>query len=103
MSVFELDTVKARAGSAIVNGHIPVPMVVMMWMGQSRRVMGKLTISGRGGCNRIASNATDRIQGFLSFSCFAPVYFTWLQSRMNQARLVGSITSGRESSAQETR
>ena len=48
MSVFELDPIKALVWSAIVNGVISVPiMVVMMWIGQSRRVMGELTISGR--------------------------------------------------------
>lgn len=34
--------------SAIVNGVISVPiMVVMMWIGQSRRIMGEWTLSGR--------------------------------------------------------
>lgn len=48
MSVFELDPIKALVWSAIVNGVISVPiMVVMMWIGQSKRVMGELTISGR--------------------------------------------------------
>lgn len=48
MSVFELDPIKALVWSAIVNGVISVPiMVVMMWIGQSRRVMGDLTMSGR--------------------------------------------------------
>ena len=48
MSVFELDPIKALLWSAIVNGVISVPiMVVMMWIGQSPRVMGSLTISGR--------------------------------------------------------
>jgi NRAMP (natural resistance-associated macrophage protein)-like metal ion transporter len=48
MSVVELDPIKALVWSAIVNGVISVPiMVVMMWIGQSRRIMGELTISGR--------------------------------------------------------
>lgn len=48
MSVFELDPIKALVWSAIVNGVISVPiMVVMLWIGQSRRVMGELTISPR--------------------------------------------------------
>jgi len=48
MSVFELDPIKALVWSAIVNGVISVPiMVVMMWVGQSDRVMGALTMSGR--------------------------------------------------------
>jgi Mn2+/Fe2+ NRAMP family transporter len=48
MSLFELDPIKALVWSAIVNGVISVPiMVVMMWIGQSPRVMGPLTMSGR--------------------------------------------------------
>jgi NRAMP (natural resistance-associated macrophage protein)-like metal ion transporter len=48
MSVFELDPIKALVWSAIVNGVISVPiMVVMMWIGQSRRIMGDLTMSAR--------------------------------------------------------
>jgi len=48
MSVFELDPIQALVWSAIVNGVISVPiMVVMMWIGQSRRVMGSLTMSRR--------------------------------------------------------
>ncbi|WP_022979816.1 NRAMP family divalent metal transporter [Ideonella sp. B508-1] len=48
MSAFELDPIKALVWSAIVNGVISVPiMAVMMWIGQSSRVMGALTISGR--------------------------------------------------------
>ena len=48
MSVFELDPIKALVWSAIVNGVISVPiMVVMMWIGQSQAIMGELTMSGR--------------------------------------------------------
>ena len=48
MSVFEVDPIKALVWSAIVNGVISVPiMVVMMWIGQSTRLMGALTISLR--------------------------------------------------------
>jgi NRAMP (natural resistance-associated macrophage protein)-like metal ion transporter len=48
MSVFELDPIKALVWSAIVNGVISVPiMVVMMWIGQSRRIMGELTMTSR--------------------------------------------------------
>ena len=48
MSVFELDPIKALLWSAIVNGVISVPiMAVMMWIGQSARLMGALTISLR--------------------------------------------------------
>ncbi|CAM3688718.1 NRAMP family divalent metal transporter [Roseateles saccharophilus] len=48
MSLFELDPIKALVWSAIVNGVISVPiMVAMMWIGQSPRVMGSLTMSGR--------------------------------------------------------
>jgi len=47
MSLFELDPIKALVWSAVVNGVISVPiMVVMMWIGQSRQVMGELTMSG---------------------------------------------------------
>lgn len=48
MSVFEVDPMKALVWSAIVNGVISVPiMVVMMWIGQSQKIMGELTISAR--------------------------------------------------------
>jgi Mn2+/Fe2+ NRAMP family transporter len=48
MSVYELDPIKALVWSAIVNGVISVPiMVVMMWIGQSTRIMGPLTMSRR--------------------------------------------------------
>ena len=48
MSLFEVDPIRALVWSAIVNGVISVPiMVVMMWIGQSRRIMGELTISRR--------------------------------------------------------
>jgi Mn2+/Fe2+ NRAMP family transporter len=48
MSLFEVDPMKALVWSAIVNGVISVPiMVVMMWIGQSHRIMGDLTMSPR--------------------------------------------------------
>jgi Mn2+/Fe2+ NRAMP family transporter len=48
MGAFEVDPIKALVWSAIVNGVISVPiMVVMMWIGQSKRLMGELTISRR--------------------------------------------------------
>ena len=48
MSMVEVDPIKALVWSAIVNGVISVPiMVVMMWIGQSKRLMGNLTISAR--------------------------------------------------------
>jgi NRAMP (natural resistance-associated macrophage protein)-like metal ion transporter len=48
MSMGEVDPMKALVWSAIVNGVISVPiMVVMMWIGQSRRIMGALTMSLR--------------------------------------------------------
>ncbi len=48
MSAFELDPIKALIWSAVINGVISVPiMVVMMWIGQSRRLMGALTMSRR--------------------------------------------------------
>ena len=48
MSVAELDPIKALVWSAIVNGVISVPiMVVMLYIGQSRRIMGEFTMSRR--------------------------------------------------------
>ncbi|MEY2892639.1 MAG: hypothetical protein RJA98_2547 [Pseudomonadota bacterium] len=46
--VLEVDPMQALVWSAIVNGVISVPiMVVMMWIGQSTALMGALTISPR--------------------------------------------------------
>lgn len=48
MGFFELDPIKALVWSAIVNGVISVPiMVVLMMIGQSQKLMGQFTISGR--------------------------------------------------------
>ncbi len=48
MSTVEVDPIKALVWSAVVNGVISVPiMVAMMWIGQSKRLMGSLTISLR--------------------------------------------------------
>ncbi len=48
MGFFDVDPIKALVWSAIVNGVISVPiMVVLMMIGQSPRLMGKFTISGR--------------------------------------------------------
>jgi len=48
MGAVEVDPIKALVWSAIVNGVISVPiMVVMMWIGQSKSLMGALTISAR--------------------------------------------------------
>lgn len=48
VSTLEVDPIKALVWSAVVNGVISVPiMVVMMWIGQSERIMGPLTISRR--------------------------------------------------------
>jgi NRAMP (natural resistance-associated macrophage protein)-like metal ion transporter len=48
MGYLEVDPIKALVWSAIVNGVISVPiMAAMMWIGQSRRLMGKYTISTR--------------------------------------------------------
>ena len=48
MSTFELYPIRALVWSAVVNGVIAVPiMVVVMWIGQSKRIMGTLTISPR--------------------------------------------------------
>ena len=48
MGYLEVDPIKALVWSAIVNGVISVPiMAAMMWIGQSRRLMGDYTISPR--------------------------------------------------------
>jgi Mn2+/Fe2+ NRAMP family transporter len=48
MSVFELDPIRALVWRAVVNGVISVPiMVAMLWIGQSTRLMGRLTITRR--------------------------------------------------------
>jgi NRAMP (natural resistance-associated macrophage protein)-like metal ion transporter len=48
MGFFDLDPIKALVLSAIVNGVISVPiMVVLMLIGQSQTLMGRFTISGR--------------------------------------------------------
>ena len=48
MGFFDVDPIKALVLSAIVNGVISVPiMVVLMLIGQSRALMGRFTISGR--------------------------------------------------------
>ncbi len=48
MGFLELDPLKALVWSAIVNGVISVPiMAALMWIGQSRRLMGDYTISRR--------------------------------------------------------
>ena len=48
LGMLEVDPIQALVWSAVVNGVISVPiMAVMMWLGQSRRIMGSLTISRR--------------------------------------------------------
>ena len=48
MSAFELDPIQALIWSAIINGVISVPiMAVMMGIGQSKRLMGDLTMTVR--------------------------------------------------------
>ncbi|MFZ3126802.1 MAG: divalent metal cation transporter [Rhodoferax sp.] len=48
MGYLEVDPIKALVWSAIVNGVISVPiMAALMWIGQSERLMGSLTISTR--------------------------------------------------------
>jgi NRAMP (natural resistance-associated macrophage protein)-like metal ion transporter len=48
LGMLEVDPIQALVWSAVVNGVISVPiMAVMMWLGQSRRIMGHLTISRR--------------------------------------------------------
>ena len=48
MGALELDPIKALVWSAVVNGVISVPiMVVLMLIGQSRQIMGRYTITWR--------------------------------------------------------
>jgi NRAMP (natural resistance-associated macrophage protein)-like metal ion transporter len=48
MGAFDVDPIKALVLSAIINGVISVPiMVVLMMIGQSRKVMGRFTITPR--------------------------------------------------------
>lgn len=48
MSLAEVDPIRALVASAIVNGVIAVPiMVAMLWIGQSRAIMGRDVISPR--------------------------------------------------------
>ena len=48
MGYLEVDPLKALVWSAIVNGVISVPiMAVLMWIGQSQRLMGEYTITRR--------------------------------------------------------
>ena len=48
MGNLEVDPIKALVWSAIVNGVISVPiMAALMWIGQSRRLMGQHTITRR--------------------------------------------------------
>jgi len=50
MGSLEVDPIKALIWSAIINGVISVPiMAVMMRIGQSEKIMGKLTITRRHG------------------------------------------------------
>jgi Mn2+/Fe2+ NRAMP family transporter len=61
MGALEVDPIKALVWSAIVNGVISVPiMVAMMWIGQSKRLMGELTISKR---HRIFGWAATAVMG----------------------------------------
>jgi NRAMP (natural resistance-associated macrophage protein)-like metal ion transporter len=61
MSIMELDPIRALVWSAVVNGVISVPiMVVMMWIGQSSKIMGQYTISMR-----------HRIMGWLATAVMA--------------------------------
>ncbi|QXZ09694.1 divalent metal cation transporter [Comamonas sp. Y33R10-2] len=51
LGMLEVDPIKALVWSAVVNGVISVPiMAVMLWLGQSPRIMGDLTISMRHRC-----------------------------------------------------
>ena len=62
MGALEVDPIQALVWSAIVNGVISAPiMVVMMWIGQSKALMGELTISMR---HRIFGWAATGVMGF---------------------------------------
>lgn len=72
MSTPELDPIKAVVWSAIVNGVIAVPiMVVMMWIGQSKRIMGALTLSP---CHRFFGWAATAVM-FLAMAFMAVTSF----------------------------
>lgn len=48
MGYYEVDPIRALVWSAIVNGVISVPiMAALMWIGQSKKMMGNYTISAR--------------------------------------------------------
>ena len=71
MSLFELDPIKALIWSAVVNGVISVPiMVVMMLIGQSKNIMGSLTISLRHRFFGWAATAVMAIAVLLMFFTF---------------------------------
>ncbi|MEO8297858.1 MAG: divalent metal cation transporter, partial [Burkholderiales bacterium] len=58
MGALDIDPIKALIWSAIINGVISVPiMVVMMWIGQSTRLMGASTITLRHRCLGWAATA----------------------------------------------
>jgi Mn2+/Fe2+ NRAMP family transporter len=60
-STMEIDPIRALVWSAVVNGVIAVPMmVVMMCIGQSRVLIGKLTI---GGLMRVLGWAATGVMG----------------------------------------
>ena len=62
MGSLEVDPIKALIWSAIINGVISVPiMAVMMRIGQSERIMGKLTMTPR---HRLLGWAATGVMGF---------------------------------------
>ena len=73
MSTVELNPIKALVWSAIVNGVISVPiMVVMMWIGQSRALMGNLTMSPR---HRFFGWAATAVMGAAVAGLFVTSFF----------------------------
>ena len=60
MGAFDVDPIKALVWSAIINGVISVPiMVVLMLIGQSRKLMGRFTITPRHRCLRLERDRGD--------------------------------------------
>jgi Mn2+/Fe2+ NRAMP family transporter len=73
MGFFDVDPIKALVASAIVNGVISVPiMVVLMMIGQSTRLMGRFTISPR---HRFFGWAATVVMGAAVLGMFATTFF----------------------------
>ncbi len=69
MGFFEIDPIKSLVWSAIVDGVISVPiMVVLMLIGQSERLMGAFTITTR---HRFFGRAATAVTGVAVVVMFA--------------------------------